>query len=293
MTAITFPNDPNTNPGIGGQYEAENGLIYVWDGEKWESLGTNNADPNNFVQVIGDNMTGPLTIGPEGGTALTTLDDDGSAIFGNNVTINRNFNDETALEIIRNGDQMMDLRSNGKATFRDVVSVKHTNSSGLAVGLELFRNGNPNPNCELTVGGLGRFSSGITFGTIDDATDNNTIKDYERGTWTITSEGGYLLNRSVANYTKIGNAVVITGLVNFSTIGPNSSVVVLKGIPFSALAEHAPGMARESSTYGYVYVCQVNTGSNMMSMNTYDGVDTGTHPFEANKNYVFSVPFLI
>ena len=35
-----------------------------------------------FVEVVGDNMTGPLTIGPEGGTALITLDaTDGSATF--------------------------------------------------------------------------------------------------------------------------------------------------------------------------------------------------------------------
>ena len=46
MPAITFPNDPDTNPGVGGQHTAQNGLTYVWDGEKWESLGTNNADPN-------------------------------------------------------------------------------------------------------------------------------------------------------------------------------------------------------------------------------------------------------
>ena len=35
----------------------------------------------DYVAVAGDNMTGALTIGPEGGTAVTTLDDDGSAEF--------------------------------------------------------------------------------------------------------------------------------------------------------------------------------------------------------------------
>ena len=40
-----------------------------------------------YVGTAGDNMTGPLTIGPEGGTALTTLDDDGSAEFSNTVIV--------------------------------------------------------------------------------------------------------------------------------------------------------------------------------------------------------------
>ena len=290
MPALNFPDSPAENATY---TNSETGVVYVYKNGAWRTASNETNLDDVYVQVSGDNMTGPLTIGPEGGTALTTLDDDGSAIFGNNVTINRNFNDETALEIIRNGDQMMDLRSNGKATFRDVVSVKHTNSSGLAVGLELFRNGNPNPNCELTVGGLGRFSSGITFGPLADAADNNTLKDYEKGTFTITTEGGYVLQTETANYTQIGNIVILTGVVNFSQVGANTSVVVLRGIPFSALSSHTPGMARESSTYGYVYVCQVNTGSNMMSINTYDGVDNGTRVFEANKNYVFSVSFLI
>ena len=90
MTALTFPNDPNTNPGVGGQYTAENGLIYVWDGEKWESLGSNNANPNNFVQTVGDNMTGNLTLGaepPGSTTTKITLDaTDGSVLSGSDPT---------------------------------------------------------------------------------------------------------------------------------------------------------------------------------------------------------------
>ena len=38
--AVTFPDNPVLNQ----SYQAENGLTYVWDGEKWSSQGSYNID---------------------------------------------------------------------------------------------------------------------------------------------------------------------------------------------------------------------------------------------------------
>ena len=56
MTILNFP----ANPGFNETYE-ENGVVYIWDGEKWRA-NTQAAFDNNFVNVDGDTMTGNLTV---------------------------------------------------------------------------------------------------------------------------------------------------------------------------------------------------------------------------------------
>ena len=47
--AVTFPNSPTLNQ----EYTAENGLIYVWDGEKWKTQGSYAADQGNLFEFDG------------------------------------------------------------------------------------------------------------------------------------------------------------------------------------------------------------------------------------------------
>ena len=88
MALLDFP-DPSASP-----YVAPNGVIYTYEGTApngyWS--GTNSVDASDalkaqFVEVVGDNMTGALTIGPDGGPAVTTLDAEGSGTFAKNVTL--------------------------------------------------------------------------------------------------------------------------------------------------------------------------------------------------------------
>lgn len=51
--AVTFPNSPTLNQ----VYEAENGLNYVWDGEKWKSRGSYDADVGSYIIKDGSNTT--------------------------------------------------------------------------------------------------------------------------------------------------------------------------------------------------------------------------------------------
>ena len=49
--AVTFPNSPTLNQ----SYTAENGLIYIWDGEKWKTQGSYDADVGNYINRDGSN----------------------------------------------------------------------------------------------------------------------------------------------------------------------------------------------------------------------------------------------
>jgi len=59
--AIQFPNSPSN----GQTFTASNNIIYRWDGEKWTTIGSANANTDNnatFVEVAGDTMTGALNV---------------------------------------------------------------------------------------------------------------------------------------------------------------------------------------------------------------------------------------
>nr|BDD46700.1 hypothetical protein 11 [Paracoccaceae bacterium]BDD46754.1 hypothetical protein 7 [Paracoccaceae bacterium] len=72
------PNPPT----IGDLYfDTDLDLILYYNGSEWVPVGD-----GAYVKVAGDNMTGTLTIGPEGGPAKTTLNADGSAAFAGKAT---------------------------------------------------------------------------------------------------------------------------------------------------------------------------------------------------------------
>ena len=70
--------------------EANSGTVnsgdyLIYDGSTFAIIV--NSDPNVYVKVTGDNMTGALTLGPDGGPAATTLATNGSGTFSGNVTL--------------------------------------------------------------------------------------------------------------------------------------------------------------------------------------------------------------
>ena len=66
--AVTFPNSPAVND----SYTAENGLIYVWDGEKWKSQGSYAADSGEVVLTAPNGSRYRLDVSNTG-TLSTTL----------------------------------------------------------------------------------------------------------------------------------------------------------------------------------------------------------------------------
>lgn len=73
---LTFPNNPVLNE----TYDAQNGLTYVWDGEKWSSRSAYNIDNDYFVQVDAGNsaiFAGSTEVGINTTTPASALDVEG------------------------------------------------------------------------------------------------------------------------------------------------------------------------------------------------------------------------
>lgn len=73
---ITFPNSPVPNQ----EYLAQNGLTYIWDGEKWSSRSAYNVDNNFYVEIDGGNsaiFAGPTEVGINTLNPASTLDVEG------------------------------------------------------------------------------------------------------------------------------------------------------------------------------------------------------------------------
>ena len=66
--AVTFPNSPTLNE----EYTAENGLLYVWDGEKWKTFGSYAADAGEVVLTSPNGSRFRLEVS-NSGTLSTTL----------------------------------------------------------------------------------------------------------------------------------------------------------------------------------------------------------------------------
>ena len=86
--------------------------------------------------------------------------------------------------------------------------------------------------------------------------------------------------------------------VAFSAVnGSSTSNVAFNGLPFSSVELNAglyyPGVAREDSTSGDIFVAQQTRGSAVFSMNSMDGVTSGSNQIVATgRNYTMSFSYL-
>lgn len=90
--ATNFPDTTVNNPDTGRLWadgdsypDPETGLIYYWYSPVWKTAisptGTTDA---KYVEVLGDNMMGDLTLGPDGGPEVIKLDENNGEILVKN-----------------------------------------------------------------------------------------------------------------------------------------------------------------------------------------------------------------
>ena len=109
MAAVNFPTPTDLNPSTGqtfaeGWYNPDNGVTYVNDNNVWSAAKTpSQSFDDRYVEVTGDNMTGALTLGPNGGPAVTTLAADGSASFAGQMEIGNDIASGNGTRIYDNG----------------------------------------------------------------------------------------------------------------------------------------------------------------------------------------------
>ena len=145
-------------------------------GKTWVAAAPSN-NSTDYVKKTGDNMTGPLTIGPDGGPAVTTLAANGTATFTNTVIADGPDSAAAALLVRSNytagtGNQVFLVRGNtdndiawingdGNATFAGNVRLSPS-STITGHTINLF-----GANGDATFGGVirqGTYDSGNTNG---------------------------------------------------------------------------------------------------------------------------------
>ena len=127
----------------------------------------------------------------------------------------------------------------------------------------------------------------------------NKLDDYETGSFTLSvNTSGYTLIDTAGFYTKIGRQVTVVGHVKFDPVPSNASNVDFVGLPFTSASLDGSvfytGVSREDVVAGDIFVVQVNRGTANMSINSMDGVGTGSNQiFVANRSYSFSVTYFV
>ena len=163
------------------------------------------------------------------------------------------------------------------------LALQTRNGGTLETKWKLFKNGNLIPT---------NSAYGIILGNTVTG-DANLLDDYEEGTFTpTTSTSGYTLSSSSGSYTKVGRVVNLHLRMVFSAVnGSNQSAMQCNNLPFTkASGIHNIGVGRETTTNGAIFVAQVSQNTNVLYMNSMDGIGNGSNEvFATSKNYDFHI----
>jgi len=107
--------------------------------------------------------------------------------------------------------------------------------------------------------------NGITFN--GDTAAANALDDYEEGTWTPVS-GTITLSSSAGKYTKIGNLVSISWLIEFPSTS-NSGSAIISGFPFNVAATQYSGTTAITNFGSSNILPMVNYADNTVTFRTY------------------------
>ncbi len=124
----------------------------------------------------------------------------------------------------------------------------------------------------------------------------NHLDDYEEGTFTpLLSGSGYAFGTHSGAYVKVGRMVTVTAVMVITSVGSNTSVIGITGYPFtsySANNNHQVGNVRESATTGKFYVCQINYNNTIGSLNSMDGISSGSNEIFTTGTYSLSMTYM-
>ena len=174
MASIQFPASP-TNP----ETVIRNGVAYTWNGSFWEANTQNSEFDERYVEKVGDNMTGDLTLGTDkirldatgggitaigtsqsgrfdatgGGidnSAIRTFDADGNQVFRAYGTGGVWIGDPTStgnIQLNGNGSSLFagsaefgKGKSGETVSVNDALSIETSNASGKSRGLSIYGN---------------------------------------------------------------------------------------------------------------------------------------------------------
>jgi len=159
------------------------------------------------------------------------------------------------------------------------TQVQYNNSSAFG-GISGFTTDGTRVTASTTIGVGGATpstsGSGISFPATQSASSNvNTLDDYEEGSWTATDGSGAGLTfttYSSTKYTKVGQLVTITGIVQYPATA-NTSNAVISGLPFPSLTGSTAAVTPQFSSSTQTYAC-LYLGSNVSNLLPYGTLNT-------------------
>jgi len=229
---LDFPSSPSLN-----QIYTFSGRTWKWNGEGWALVTTNDGG-------VTDGDKGDITVSAAG----TTWTIDSGVVTSDKITdltiVDGDISTtaEIAVSKLADGAARQLLQTDAAGTgvewtdnvdipgTLDVVGVSTLDSTVL-IGVT-----STNAN-----GGILQLSSGITFpATAVDATDVNTLDDYEEGSFTptiigTTTAGTGTYSFQVGRYTKIGNWVMFRIVLGW-TAHTGTGNMRISGLPFTTNA---------------------------------------------------------
>ena len=119
--------DRPSGPEVGDlYYDTDLNALLYWNGSEWIQITSQPIDPGGesaYVEVIGDNMTGDLTLGASTSAIKTTIGVDGSADFTGGVLSKRDNGTDAAFAARTSAasDNAIELNADGSATFNNGI----------------------------------------------------------------------------------------------------------------------------------------------------------------------------
>ena len=188
------------------------------------------------------------------------------------------------------------------------TTVVAVTSAGAAVTGTLSASTTGQVGTTLGVGGATPSASGagITFPATQSAsTDANTLDDYEEGTWTPSiTFGGASVGVTYSSYrggtySKIGNRVFVTGIVELTNKGSSTGAARISGLPFTNASGNDRYFSATIGGYFFTFTgqywgeIQQNTSAILINQNTEAGAQssltntnfTNTTLFEISAHY--------
>ena len=289
MTVLNFP--PTAGEPTDGSFTyTANGIIYSWDGEKWNGNTEAGLD-TVYVQVAGDTMTGDLNVETKVITGDLSPWTDPSNLSGSYLEAGyllqyRNITNASgafhACYDGNGGSPVFEVKTDGSATFDGNVTVGNTSPTpnsneggstlfGGSGGLRLYR----------SVSGSGASASNVidilnngnevfsidTDGAI--TSQDRDVPTFQTGTWVPASSSG-TLTPSSSNWTRIGNLVTLkANLASFSvnaTSDPTGTdAISIISLPYNVSLSQAAGSCMYLAAkpgYTTVYVTSSSTHNN-------------------------------
>jgi hypothetical protein len=216
------------------------------------------------------------------------IDSRGAAVFsGDNATGTNAFGTAEGL-LLSTGSGVARITAVSNGSNNVNLALRSLSSGGAVTALTINSTGAIALNGAVTTA----TGVGITFPATQSASsDANTLDDYEEGSWTpvpVAGSGSITSYTSSGSYVKIGNNVIITGIITLTNAGTGSGGMTFNGAPFTPLT-HAYGVIRETASTGTIYY--VNAGIGTTVLNTQTSTN-GNLPVTTNLIYRFSVSYI-